>query len=693
MHTNRLALETSPYLRQHAHNPVDWYPWGEEAFQKARAEDKPVFLSIGYSTCHWCHVMERESFEQESVAEVLNRAFVPIKVDREERPDVDRIYMTFVQATTGGGGWPMSVFLTPRLEPFFGGTYFPPDNRYGRPGFKSLLEHLENAWKTDRARIEESGANVTAQLRHYLDQSKGAGGPLDANVFDSAFQVFRRSFDTVYGGFGQAPKFPRPAALHFLLRYYKRAGSEEALEMTLATLRAMAAGGMKDQIGGGFHRYSVDERWFVPHFEKMLYDQAQLAMSYLEAFQITGEADFADEARGIFEYVLRDMTHSGGGFFSAEDADSVIDPANPGEKGEGAFYIWRQEEIESALGQPAAGIFSMRYGVTREGNVHEDPHAEFTGRNILYLHKDIPEIARVFGIAPEQVNQVLRESEAKLLSLRALRVRPHLDDKILAGWNGLMISAFARGAQVLDEPRYAAAASRAAAFLLSRLYNPATGILSRSGNIPGFLDDYFFVAQALLDLYETDFDAARIGQASTLAEKAIELFEDTKQGAFFSTAAGDPNLLLRIKEDYDGAEPSGNAVAVLTLVRLSAFTGRADFLETARKAAAALSAKLASEPSSSPQLLSAAWLSQSPPMQVIVAGDPSGGDTKAMLRAARSRFLPDSVTMLASPELARLIPSAGSMPALEGRATAYVCRNFTCDLPVNNLAELNALLQ
>ncbi|HSM78103.1 MAG TPA: thioredoxin domain-containing protein, partial [Bryobacteraceae bacterium] len=657
MHTNRLALETSPYLRQHAHNPVDWYPWGEEAFQKARAEDKPVFLSIGYSTCHWCHVMERESFEQEAVAEVLNRAFVPIKVDREERPDVDRIYMTFVQATTGGGGWPMSVFLTPRLEPFFGGTYFPPDNRYGRPGFKSLLEHLENAWKTDRARIEESGANVTAQLRHYLDQSKGAGGPLDANVFDSAFQVFRRSFDTVHGGFGQAPKFPRPAALHFLLRYYKRAGNEEALEMTLATLGAMAAGGMKDQIGGGFHRYSVDERWFVPHFEKMLYDQAQLAMSYLEAFQITGEADFADEARGIFEYVLRDMTHSAGGFFSAEDADSVIDPANPGEKGEGAFYIWRQEEIESALGQPAAGIFSMRYGVTSEGNVHEDPHAEFTGRNILYLHKDIPEITRVFGIAPEEVNQVLRDSEAKLLSLRARRVRPHLDDKILAGWNGLMISAFARGAQVLDEPRYAEAASRAAAFLLSRMYNPATGILSRSGNIPGFLDDYFFVAQALLDLYETDSDAARIGQASTLAEKAIELFEDTKQGAFFSTAAGDPNLLLRIKEDYDGAEPSGNAVAVLTLVRLSAFTGRADFLETARKAAAALSAKLASEPSSSPQLLSAVWLSQSPLMQVIVAGDPSGSDTKAMLRSARRRFLPDSVTMLASPELARLIPS------------------------------------
>jgi uncharacterized protein YyaL (SSP411 family) len=693
MHTNRLARETSPYLRQHAHNPVDWYPWGEEAFEKARTEDKPVFLSIGYSTCHWCHVMERESFEQESVAQVLNRAFVPIKVDREERPDVDRIYMTFVQATTGGGGWPMSVFLTPRLEPFFGGTYFPPDNRYGRPGFKSLLEHLENSWKTERARIEESGANVTAQLRHYLNQSKSGGGPLDANVYDSAFQVFRRSFDSVHGGFGQAPKFPRPAALHFLLRFYKRTGNEEALEMTLATLRAMAAGGMKDQLGGGFHRYSVDERWFVPHFEKMLYDQAQLAISYLEAFQIAGDAEFAQEARGIFEYVLRDMTHPDGGFFSAEDADSVIDPANPREKGEGAFYIWRQEEIESALGQPAAGIFSMRYGVTRDGNVHEDPHAEFTGRNILYLHREIPEIARVFGIQPDRVHQVLRESEARLFQIRAQRVRPHLDDKILASWNGLMISAFAKGAQILDEPRYAAAANRAAEFLLSRMYDPAAGILSRSGSIPGFLDDYFFVAQALLDLYETDFNAARIAQASALARKAIELFEDTRQGAFFSTSAGDPNLLLRIKEDYDGAEPSGNALAVLALVRLAAFTGRPDFLETAQRAAEALSVKLASEPSSSPQLLSAAWLSQSSVMQVVVAGEPSSTATKDMLRAVRARFLPDSVTMLASPELAALIPSVASMPALEGRATAYVCRNFTCDLPVNSVDELNALLQ
>jgi uncharacterized protein len=400
MYTNRLADEKSPYLLQHAHNPVDWYAWGEAAFEKARTEGKPIFLSIGYSTCHWCHVMERESFESEEVAAVLNREFVPVKVDREERPDVDRIYMNFVQASTGSGGWPMSVWLAPDLKPFHGGTYFPPDNRYGRPGFKTLLEYIAQAWHTDREKILESSRNILEQMQkgsHVQASASGLGA--DQASFGSCFQIFRRTYDPLHGGFGQAPKFPRPVAFDFLLRYSMAGGNEggeggareESLAMALHTLRQMARGGMYDQVGGGFHRYSVDDHWLVPHFEKMLYDQGQLATSYLEAYQITGAPDLADVARDIFTYLLRDMTHSGGAFFSAEDADSVIDPAHPHEKGEGAFYIWSETELREVLGD-GAGEVIRAYGVRPNGNVDSDPHGEFSGRNILQSR--VPDCSR-----------------------------------------------------------------------------------------------------------------------------------------------------------------------------------------------------------------------------------------------------------------------------------------------------------
>ncbi len=420
--TNRLALEKSPYLLQHAHNPVDWYPWGEEAFAKAQSEDKPIFLSVGYSTCHWCHVMERESFESEEIARVLNEYFVSIKVDREERPDVDRMYMLFVQASTGSGGWPMSVWLTPTRKPFFGGTYFPPDNRYGRPGFKAVLEQLAKAWRQDRSRIEESGDKVIEQLREYSSlgaRSDGAG----REVLDRAFQGFRRMFDARLGGFGRAPKFPRPSIHNFLVRYYAETKQEEALEMVLTTLREMVKGGMNDQIGGGFHRYSVDERWFVPHFEKMLYDQAQLAVSYLEAFQITRDGQYAAAARDIFTYLLRDMTDPGGGFYSAEDADSATDPARLNEKSEGAFYIWRKQEIEEALGARVAEMFCYRYGVEAGGNVEEDPHGEFRGANILY---------QAHAVEDDAARVELQRAAAKLLEIRSRRPRPLRDDKVLS---------------------------------------------------------------------------------------------------------------------------------------------------------------------------------------------------------------------------------------------------------------------
>ena len=703
MHTNRLASEKSPYLLQHAHNPVDWYPWGEEAFQKARQENKPIFLSIGYSTCHWCHVMERESFESEDTAAIHNQNFVPVKVDREERPDVDRIYMTFVQVTTGGGGWPMSVWLTPDLKPFYGGTYFPPDNRYGRPGFPALLQYIANAWKTDRDKIVDSGDDMLKQISQML-AAKSPGAILDGAGLESCYLSFRRSFDPHLGGFGSSPKFPRPVQFNFLLRYFARTQNEEALEMTLLTLREMYKGGMYDQLGGGFHRYSVDARWFVPHFEKMLYDQAQLAISYLEAFQITGDQFYAQVARETFDYVLRDMTDSAGGFYSAEDADSVIDPANPKEKGEGAFYIWSAAELQELLRKPESDWFAARYGVQPSGNVppSEDPHHEFTGRNILYQAATIADVAERFQTTEEKVDRALRDAQPKLLERRATRVRPHLDDKILTAWNGLMISAFAVGARVLGEPRYLQAAQGASRFIRNTMFRPEDGILLRryregEAAIPGFLDDYAFYALSLLDLYEADFNPEHLELAVRLADKLIELFADPQEGAFFSTAAGNSDLVLRIKDDYDGAEPSSNSIAVMVLLRLAAITGLARFEEAALQALRAFAGRMKSQPATIPQMLAAYMFSEKKPKQVVLAGELSSPGMEDMLAEVRRRFLPNAIVLLlnqaGTERLAAWSPAVSEMRSLDGKATAYVCQDFTCQLPVTTVDELAKLLE
>lgn len=667
---NRLSHERSPYLQQHAQNPVDWFPWGPEAFEKARLEQKPIFLSIGYSTCHWCHVMERESFENENTAEILNREFVSIKVDREERPDIDRIYMSYVQAATGSGGWPMSVWLTPDLQPFIGGTYFPPDNRYGRPGFPAMLEKIAKAWREERTRIVESSASVVEQLREAA--SAGPAGTTDKEAPDRGFSHFRRTFDTKLGGFGNAPKFPRPVILNFLLRYYSRTKNEEALEMALETLRAMAKGGMNDQLGGGFHRYSVDEYWFVPHFEKMLYDQAQLVISYVEAFQITREQEFADVARRTLDYVLRDMTDPEGGFYSAEDADSVADPAHPHEKGEGAFYIWTLQEIEELVGQPAARYLAFRYGVEENGNVRNDPHAEFTGRNILFEANSVEDTEHHFD---SPVREVLQEACAKLLAMRGSRVRPGLDDKILTAWNGLMISAFAKAGDALGEPRYTAAARRAKDFVVAKMYKDGRLLRSYckgSAAIPGFLDDYSFFIQGLLDLGETDL-------AIELTARQTALFEDQEHGGFFSTVSGDAQLILRMKEDYDGAEPSGNSVAAMNLLRLARLTGREDFEKSGMRAIEAFSSRLNQAPFAAPQLLAAFQLSRAVPKQVVI----SGPDAGEMLRVFHERFLPEYALLRDEP----------NMPAIGDMATAYVCENFACHLPVTDPAKLAELLK
>lgn len=675
MASNRLAGEKSPYLLQHAQNPVDWFPWGEEAFAKSRAENKPIFLSIGYSTCHWCHVMERESFESEAIAAILNAHYVPVKVDREERPDVDRIYMLFVQASSGSGGWPMSVFLTPDLKPFFGGTYFPPDNRYGRPGFATILRYLADKWNTEREHIIASSEEVIGQLQEHVTAEAGAATASDAQVLDTGFQHFRRMFDSRNGGFGSAPKFPRPSVLNFLLRYSVFRKSDEAREMVLTTLREMAKGGMNDQLGGGFHRYSVDAHWFVPHFEKMLYDQAQLAIAYLEAYQLTRDESLAHTARTVLDYVLRDLTHPDGGFYSAEDADSVIDPAHPHEKGEGAFYIWSYQELSALLPPDVLPAFVEAYGVEESGNVEEDPHAEFTGRNILFQ--------------AEEPAVDLSEARATLLAARAHRPRPHLDDKVLTAWNGLMISAFAKAAQVLGESRYLGAAQRAVQFIQRELL-PGGKLLRRfrdgSAAIPAFLDDYAFFAQGLIDLYEADFDPAHIALATELMRQAEELFADSKDGAFFSTAANERDLVMRLKDDYDGAEPSGNSITALVLLRLANLTKQEEFRATAERAIQSFRSRMASQPTGVPQMLVAFLLSQIPPQQIVLAGALTEPGAQVLLGEVRRRFLPFFAVL--TPALA----SASDMQPVNGNAAAYVCQNFTCQLPVTSPAELGQLL-
>jgi hypothetical protein len=709
-HTNRLAQEKSPYLLQHAHNPVDWYPWGEEAFARARRENKPIFLSVGYSTCHWCHVMAHESFENEEVAAVMNREFVNIKVDREERPDVDRVYMTFVQATTGGGGWPMSVWLTPGLKPFVGGTYFPPEERYGQPAFKTVLERIVTAWKENHDKIVEQGGKIVEALRE-SQSATTAAGKIDATILDAAYRQLDRSYDPKEGGFGNAPKFPRPATLNFLTRFYARAPKGEsgkhALEMALFTLRKMAAGGMHDHIGGGFHRYSVDRYWHVPHFEKMLYDQAQLAVAYLDAFQITRDRPYELVARDILDYVGRDMTSKEGGFFSAEDADSpVAAGADRGhaETKEGAFYIWTKKEIDDALGD-IAEIFAFHYGVQPHGNAPEgsDPQDEFRGQNTLIERHTIAETAKHFGKTEGEMRKLLAQGREKLFSIRARRPRPHLDDKIIAAWNGLMISAYARGAQVLDEPRYLEIATRAAKFLRTNLYEEKRKLLYRNyrggrSDIEGFADDYAFMIQGLLDLYEASFDVEWLKFAVELQETQDRLFFDEKNGGYFSTSGEDKSVFLRMKDDNDGAEPAASSVAALNLLRLAQFHDDKQRSERARKTIDAFATTLSHFPSAIPQMLVALDAALSKPRQIVITGKKDAPETKALLREVNGHFLPKTVLVLADGAegqkyLGEKNDAIRAMSPINGKSAAYVCENFTCKAPVTDPAELAELLK
>lgn len=710
---NRLIHEKSPYLLQHAYNPVDWYPWGDEALEKARKEDKPILLSIGYSTCHWCHVMEEESFMNPDIAELMNAHFVCIKLDREERPDLDKIYMTAVTAITGSGGWPLNVFLTPDLKPFFGGTYFPPMPRQGSLAWPDILRLIANAWKdpSQRDKLQSFSSNLQNGISNALSWTS-KDSTINTDVIDKALDAFSSRFDNHLGGFSPAPKFPSPSIQNFLFTYhfYAQNGGKKdktALLMGNATLRAMANGGIYDQLGGGFHRYSTDAKWHVPHFEKMLYDNAQLLKNYLDAFLITGDKFFEKIARETADYVLRDMTHLDGGFYSAEDADSLPSGKNledtNNKKTEGAFYVWEQKEIKDLLGDVPGEIFSYRYGVKLEGNAEMDPFNEFRGKNILFNAHSIDEVAKKFDMSKEDIETSLIQSKLKLLAVRSKRSRPHLDDKVLTSWNGLMISALSRSYQVLGEKRHLEAARNAAIFLRKNLYDDKTSTLFkrwRQGErkVVGMADDYAFLIQGLIDLYEADFDPGWIEWALELMDEQIKLFYDAENGGFFMTRKGhDKKIDLRIKEDTDSVIPSAGSVAVSNGLRLARFADSKGYSAIVEQTFGSILARIHSQPDSAPELLVALITSLTQPVEVIIAGERNTAETRSMLKTVNSLYYPGKIVMLVDNDttqkrLAQYLPFIASVKKIDDKTTAYVCTDKTCKPPVTDPETVKSLL-
>ena len=692
LYTNHLIHETSPYLRQHAHNPVDWYPWCEEALARSRAEDKPIFLSIGYSACHWCHVMEHESFEDEQTAALMNEMFVNIKVDREERPDLDGIYMQAVQAMTGQGGWPMSVWLTPDGSPFYGGTYFPPFERYGMPSFRRVLTSVADAYRNRRNDIEQSAGRLRAAIQRSAGATGSAEGTLDNLVADQAFSGMARDFDSINGGFGSAPKFPQPMTLSFLLRYHYRTGSKQALEMVTYSLRKMARGGMYDQLGGGFHRYSVDERWLAPHFEKMLYDNAQLARLLVEVWQVTGDNEFRRVAEETLDYVAREMTDPSGGFYSTQDADS--------EGEEGKFFLWEPAELEQLLGADDARLVAAYYDVEPRGN--------FEGKNILHVDHGTEKVAGKLGISADDLQAALVCSRPKLFARREKRVKPARDDKVLAEWNGMMLRAFAYAAGVFDRDDYRKIAEANAEFLLREMVvskgsvgdRPQQGFrlhrswapASLTGDQPraklnGYLEDYANVADGLIELYQLTFDLRWLQAARDLADVMIEQFWDARNGGFFQTSNDHEALIARPKDFTDNAVPSGNSVATDVLLRLAALTGDEGYAGLAESILLLLRESMMRYPLGFGRLLSALEQTISRPQEIAIIGEPADARTQALLSEVRKRFLPNAVlagaaTDAAAASSAVLVPLLAGRSQLNGAPTAYVCENFACQLPV-----------
>jgi hypothetical protein len=682
---NHLIREKSPYLLQHVENPVDWYPWGDEAFQKARQEDKPIFLSIGYATCHWCHVMAHESFEDEEVARILNRSFVAVKVDREERPDVDQIYMSVCQALTGQGGWPLSVFMTPEGSPFFAGTYFPKQGRMGMPGFIDLLQRIAAAWQTEREKILQGSAEIRRVIRQEAGPAAAEGPPGEAEL-QKAYTQLSRSFDPVSGGFGRAPKFPSPHHLTYLLRRHKRNPDRQAAEMVGKTLEAMRRGGIFDHLGFGFHRYSVDERWLVPHFEKMLYDQAMLAMAYVEAYQALGREDFAQTAREIFTYVLRDMTSPEGGFYSAEDADS--------EGREGLFYVWTPAEVKRHLGAETGDLFCRFYGITPEGNFED-------GLSIPHVSMAKEAFAARESMPVGDLQKTLEGSRERLFRIREKRVHPLKDDKILTAWNGLMIAALAKGAGALQDPAFSSAAEKAADFVLRRLRNDSGRLQRRYrlGHVafPGYLDDYAYLIWGLIELYEATFKPRYLAAAMELHRTQIDLFRDDSSGGFFMTAKDGEELIARPKDLYDGALPSGNSVAFLNLLRLGRMSGNPEWEKSAERMIRGVAGAVSDYPMAYTHLMIGLDFFGGPTREIVIAGNPEDRVTREMVAHVQRTFLPFKILLLrpdgeAGRQIASLCPFLENMrPGKEG-ATAYVCEGYSCRAPITSISQLRTAL-
>ena len=689
--SNHLRNETSPYLRQHADNPVDWYPWGQDAFDKAQREDKPIFLSIGYSTCHWCHVMAHESFEHPEVAKLMNEAFVSIKVDREERPDIDSVYMKACQVMTGTGGWPLTVILTPDKKPFFATTYVPRESRFGLEGMMELVPHIRDIWAMRRGETLSLSDKVTTLLQQAPENTAGEE-PGEATL-KLAHEQLAQSFDAEQGGFSRAPKFPTPTNLLFLLRYWKRSGDKTALDMVEKTLQGMRRGGIYDHVGFGFHRYSTDSEWLLPHFEKMLYDQALLAMAYIEAYQATGTEDYGKTAREIFTYVLRDMTGPEGGFFSAEDADS--------EGEEGKFYLWTQEQVREAVGDEDADFINRAFNIQKDGNFAGEANGKKSGANILHLRKPLDEIASDLNLSRQDFDTRLKTARQKLFNYRAKRVHPLKDDKILTDWNGLMIAALAKGAQAFDEPEYAEVASRAADFILGNMRKADGRLWHRHRGewtgVDANLDDYAFLVWGLIELYEATFDTSHLQYALELSDDMVRHFWDDDGGGLYLVPDDGERLLVRKKDIHDTALPSANSAAMLNLLRLGRMTGNSDLEERAAKIGRAFSVSVKESPAAYTQLMAALDFAIGPSYEVVVAGNPDAEDTRTMTRELRRRFLPNKVVLLNHsdrdvPEIVKLAEFTKNQSSIGGKATAYVCVNHSCKSPTTDVNKMFELL-
>lgn len=688
---NSLIDEKSPYLLQHAYNPVNWYPWSEKAFKKAGEENKPVFLSIGYSTCHWCHVMEKESFEDDKVANLMNQAFISIKVDREERPDIDNIYMTVCQMLTGGGGWPLTIIMTPDKKPFFAGTYIPKKSRFGRVGMVELIPMIQELWSSRYDEVIKASDNIIEAL-HGTDDFKPEIN-MDLPVLEKAYRELAGRFDKECGGFGKAPKFPAPHNLLFLLRYWKRTEDKKALHMVEKTLFEMRQGGVFDHIGSGFHRYSTDRKWLLPHFEKMLYDQAMIAIAYLETYQATSKSFYRETAREIFEYVLRDMTSSQGGFYSAEDADS--------EGQEGKFYVWNEEDILQLLGKEKTELISRVFNIQKNGNYLDEATGEKCGTNILHIRGELSETAADLKIPLAELERELTKAKNILFKNRKDRIHPQKDDKILTDWNGLMIAALSRGARICEDDIYLDAAQRAADFILKRLRNSHGRLLHRyregEAAIHAHLDDYAFMVWGLIELYEASFNARYLKKAIELNQEMLSLFWDEKNGGLYFSPYDSEELIVRKKEIYDGAIPSGNSVAMLNMLRLASFTGFTDLEEKADKLARFFSGNVQEMPSAHTFLMCALDFALGTPYKIVIAGDLESADTKEMIKALHSTFIPNKVSMLITNKqdatnIKELDEDNKNYVSINDQATAYVCITGSCESPTTDIDIMMGLL-